>query len=237
VPVVADPLRVRALRAWLPDHPDIDCIILDDGFQHRRAARDLDLVLIDAERPALRDRMLPAGHLREPPAALGRADAVVVTRADEVQADLASLIERHHGRPPIAWSRHMWPEVHVFDPKDGEQSEPIEWLQGRRVVTMLGVGHPESIERQLQRAGARLVAAVPASDHEHYTRATIAMARGMCEGADALVTTGKDWVKIRRLLDWRKWPSPIIVPRLRVDVFDGADALRALVRRVVRGEA
>ncbi|MHC4129055.1 MAG: tetraacyldisaccharide 4'-kinase, partial [Planctomycetota bacterium] len=78
--VVADPDRVGALRAFLPAHPDVDCVLLDDGFQHRHLHRDLDLVLIDATRDTMTDRLLPRGYLREPLSNLRRADAVVVTR-------------------------------------------------------------------------------------------------------------------------------------------------------------
>jgi tetraacyldisaccharide 4'-kinase len=236
VPVVADPRRADALRRWLPDHRDIDCVILDDGFQHRQLHRDLDVVLVDAERPALGDRLLPAGHLREPAGSLQRAGAVVITRAASIDPALARAVERHHGRPPLAWSRHAWPSVRVLEPGVGDGFEPASWLSGKRVVTMLGVGHPASIRRQLERAGANVVTVVPATDHEDYTRAKIAMARGFCDGADALVTTGKDWVKIRGLLDWRTWPSPIVVPQLRLEILDGAEDLRDRLRQAVRLE-
>ncbi len=108
VPVVADPDRLSALRRFLDANPAVDSVLLDDGFQHRRLARDLDLVLIDATRETLGDRLLPAGFLREPPSALRRADAVVVTRAVRVDDAIAAKIRAAHGRPPVAWSRHVW---------------------------------------------------------------------------------------------------------------------------------
>jgi tetraacyldisaccharide-1-P 4'-kinase len=78
---------------------------------------------------------------------------------------------------------------------------------------------------------------VPCGDHERYDRAALALARSQCEGADALVITGKDWVKIRRLLNERPWPCPIVVPELRIDFLEGRAALEALVWRSVRREA
>ena len=103
VPVAADPDRVRSIGEHLARDPAIDCVVLDDGFQHRRLARNLDLVLVDATQRIFGERLLPAGYLREPVTALRRADAVVVTRAGSIDERLAASIERAHGAPPIAW--------------------------------------------------------------------------------------------------------------------------------------
>jgi tetraacyldisaccharide 4'-kinase len=227
VPVVANPDRLAALRAFLSQDRAVDCVLLDDGFQHRRIDRDLDLVLIDASRDTLHDRLLPAGHLRESPASLERADAVVVTRADAVDSALADMIKRHHGRPPLAWCRHAWTSLAVHEP--GRRCEPVQWLRGKRVLTLLGVGHPSSIIEQLEQAGATVAANVPARDHEQYERPKLALAASLCEGVDAMVMTGKDWTKARALIDWSTWPVPVVVPALAIDVFEGADLLRQLV--------
>ena len=80
LPLAVGADRVVSLEA-LRKKSAFDCVVLDDGFQHRRIARDLDIVLIDATRPGLDDRLLPAGRLREPPSSLARADIVLVTRA------------------------------------------------------------------------------------------------------------------------------------------------------------
>ena len=90
-------LVAPAPTAWpeaarmLAAHPEISCFVLDDGFQHRLAGRDLDLVLVDATNPWGYDRMLPRGLLREKKAGLRRADAVIVTRADRVDAGELAL--------------------------------------------------------------------------------------------------------------------------------------------------
>lgn len=86
VPVVAQPDRISGLRALFATEVgrDVDVVLLDDGFQHRRLARDLDIVLVDATRSPFEDRLLPAGYLREPPASLERAQAVVITHAEAV---------------------------------------------------------------------------------------------------------------------------------------------------------
>ena len=229
VDVVADPDRVSALRAYLPGRRDVDCVVLDDGFQHRRLNRDLDVVLIDASRRTLGDRLLPAGTLREPLTCLRRCDAVVVTRADGVDDVLSDGIERRHGRPPVAWSRHTWTGLVVHEGEASPRDEPVKWLDGRRVLTLLGVGHPHAIERQIESHGATIAASIPAGDHELYDRQKVRVVRGLCGGVDAVVVTAKDWVKLRHLIDLPDWPIPIVVPELRIDVFSGHDALLELM--------
>jgi len=233
VHVVADPDRVGALRAFLPAHPDVDCVLLDDGFQHRRLHRDLDLVLIDATQDTMNDRLLPKGYLREPLANLRRADAVVVTRAASVDGDLAASIERHHGRPPVAWARHAWTRLQVAAPGRGREDAQVAWLRGKKVVTLLGVANPAPVLGQLEAAGATVVCNIPARDHERYERPKLVLARSLCEGADALVMTGKDWVKARHLIDLPSWPVPVVVPWLEIEVFEGAERLEALVLEAV----
>jgi tetraacyldisaccharide 4'-kinase len=229
VHVVARPDRVGALGAFLPAHPEVDCVLLDDGFQHRRLRRDLDLVLIDASRDTMNDRLLPWGFLREPLANLRRADAVIVTRAASVDGDLAAQVTRHHGRPPVAWARHVWTRVQVIEPDRTQESIDVQWLDGKRVVTLLGVGNPAPVFRQLEAAGATVARDIPARDHERYERSKLVRAHGLCQGADALVMTGKDWAKAKHLIDLPTWPVPIVVPWLEIDVFEGLDALKALV--------
>ncbi len=231
VPVAANPDRVAGVRAALAERPSIDCVLLDDGFQHRRLKRDLDLVLVDASRDTLVDRLLPAGHLREPPRSLERADAVVVTRARRLDPALGEAIAKHHGRAPVAWSRHTWSSLAVWGPR--RRCEPVEFLRGRRVLAMLGVGHPGSIIDQLEEAGAEVSVSMPVADHERYDRPKLALARSLCAGVDLMFMTAKDRVKVEPLTDLGAWPVPVVVPELVIDVFDGAEALRALILETV----
>ncbi len=234
VPVVADPDRVGALRSFLHQYPDFDCVVLDDGFQHRRLARNLDLVLIDATRDTMRDQLLPRGWLREPLASLRRADAVIVTRADKVDDALATEVRRWYGKPPLAWASHAWTGLAVYDHDDRSRDQPVEWLDGKRVVTLLGVGNPMSVRRQIEAAGAVIVSDLPARDHQRYDGSTLSAVKSLCNGVDAVVTTSKDWVKVRRLAALKTLPVPIAVPRLEIDVFDGAKALTTMIEHHVQ---
>ncbi len=235
VPVLADPDRLGALRDFLRRAKGIDCVLLDDGFQHRRVRRDLDLVLIDASRGTLRDRLFPAGFLREPPASLQRADAVIVTHARDVDNSFAVEIAGHHTKPPIAWSRHAWSAIGVYAGGGPPAREEVGWLRGKRVLTLLGLGNPGPVFEQLEAAGATVAANIPARDHEPYDRARMAVARTLSEGVDAFVMTAKDWVKARHLIDLPTWPVPVVVPRLEIEVFCGAEELEDLLGRAFSG--
>jgi tetraacyldisaccharide 4'-kinase len=233
VPVVADPDRVGVLRSFLQRYPEFDCIVLDDGFQHRRLARNLDLVLVDATRDTMQDRLLPRGWLREPLASLRRADAVIVTRAQAVDDELATAVRRSHGKPPIAWSRHAWMGLSVYDGTNRGDDVQVGWLDGKRVVTLLGIGNPLSVRRQIEGVGAVIASNIPARDHQRYDPETLEAVKSVCKGVDAVVVTSKDWVKLRRLGAVESLPVPIVVPRLEIDVFDGGAALATMIEHAV----
>jgi len=231
VPVVAAPDRYAALRAFFAETTGVDVVLLDDGFQHRRLHRDLDLVLIDATRDTPNDRVLPAGYLREPLAGLARADAVVITHAAATDADLAAAVVAHHGRPPLAWTDHRWREIRRIDGA-GATTIPVASLAGLRVVTLLGVGNPDAVRAQLGRAGATIVADVPARDHARHDARTLDRLRTLARGTDAIVVTWKDWVKLRDVIDSFDWPAPLLVPIVDIEIVDGETALLDLVRSV-----
>lgn len=234
VPIVADPDRHAALTEFLQNRSDVDCVVLDDGFQHRQLHRDLDLVLLDASANTFDDVMLPAGRLREPLGSLRRADGVIVTRCGAVDPSIGERVQQFHGGAPVAWAEHRWSGLLIIE-RGEQRCEDVRWLDGRRVLTLLGVGHPRSVEAQIKAAGARIAARIPARDHERYDRATLVTARGLCEGVDAMVMTAKDWVKVRRLIDSRDWPSVIVVPVLEMHVHQGEPALRELLRSAMPG--
>lgn len=230
--------RRRAIESVRRRDPRINVAILDDGFQHWRIARDLDLVLVDATRPGLEEGMLPAGRRREPRSALRRADAVIVTRAERVDPRLESRIVRWHGRAPIAWCRHAWRSLRVFDPcTRGETAErPVEWLAGKRVEVLAGIAHPEALLGQVAAVAgaASWLARLP--DHAHYDAATVRqwIDAAAHRGAGAIVTTMKDWVKIEPLLEAPGRAPPFVVPRLEIDFIAGEAALRARLEAIAR---
>lgn len=232
-PVAVGADRRAAIERLLRHDPTVDALVLDDAFQHRGVARDLDLVLVDALRPAIDGALLPLGWLREPAGALGRAGAVVVTRASGIDAALAACIAHHHGRPPVAWARHAWQGLRIAG-QGSETAESVAWLRGREVRVVAGIGHPEAFVAQVEAAGARVVAVSRVADHQAYAPGFLArLAAGRpCD----LVCTGKDWVKLA------VEPVPqgmrVIRPVLQVGFEQGAEQLRALLRdALARGDS
>lgn len=235
VPVVARPDRAAGLVDMFatPEGRAIDRVVLDDGFQHRRLARDVDIVLIDACRPPDRDALLPAGLLREPVGSLQRADAVVITHAEMVgTGDLESLVRRvgQWTRPgtPIGIAEHRWTGLDRHD----ENSERLEteWLRGRSVVAACGIGRPQGFLTSLDTAGARVVASVVLPDHDPFTERTVARIRELerTHTPEAVVVTPKDWTKLAgRDLGW----GAVVVPQLELRFSAGEEAVAEIVRR------
>lgn len=215
VAVVVDADRVRG-AATARRRFNVDCLVLDDGFQHRRLRRDLDVVLIDAMNPWGGGAMLPAGRLREPPAALRRASLVVVTRVNLVeQPALAVILQRVRAVAPAASILQSRLVVERLTATDAT-SRPPDALSGRPVMAVSGVGNPASFSALLARYGARLAAAREFRDHYAYGRAdaVAVAAAARRSAAEWVVTTRKDWVKLLPL-----WQSLCDAPPLvRVDV-------------------
>ena len=234
IPVQADSSRVRGARAVLAAHPDTGVFVLDDAFQHRKARRDLDLVLIDATRPFGFGRLLPRGLLREPLRSLRRADAVIITRADRVDgATLEKLdrrITRVTGRAPIAHAVHHWAELRI-----GHEARDVAWLSSHAVLGVSGIGNPADFEAKLRGAAGRVVGMVTFDDHHAYTRSEVQGILNHAEerGAEAVVTTQKDWVKWRRLAGGTKARLPVVRPIVRMAFLDGGDALDEMLREAV----
>ncbi len=194
-------------------HPDV--FLLDDGFQHRQLWRDLDLVLIDSTAPFGGRELLPLGRLREPLSALGRAHAILITRAEpsDRQEGLQQEIRRHNPRAPIFFAR-LEPAAWV-DASTGEE-RPLNFLRHRPACAFCGIGNPRSFFGALETLGLTLVARVTFPDHHRYTLSDLARLR-----AEILVTTEKDVVNLPSI------PPSLYWLKTRVCI-EGAEALLAL---------
>lgn len=247
VPIVAQPDRLAGLRKLLVAADPVtrpDCVVLDDGFQHRRIARDLDIVLIDASRSPFVDRVLPAGWLREPVEGLGRAGMVVVTHAELVQAHEVESIDAgvrnaRRGRGVDAVARHLW--TGLIEGEPGEV-RPLDWLLGKRVVASCAIGNPKgflhSLGQTLGDAG-QLAATLVLPDHDPYGReVALTLARMAADAAaQAIVVTDKDWSKLRGYPAETWGGVPIIRPRLAMGFERGAAAIEERVLGAAGGAA
>ncbi len=233
--VEPNPDRVAAAAIALSEDPSITCFVLDDGFQHRRAKRDLDLVLIDATNPWGFGHLLPRGLMREPRSALRRADAIIVTRADQVPpAALAKLdqeIKQLTGKAPIAHVEHAWQALR--DHKD--KRLPLQVIAGQKVMGVVGIGNPAAFANTLAQHAGTVVHCEQLPDHHRYTRAQLLRLIDLATaaGASALVTTEKDWVKWSLLLEDQTLQLPIYRAELAMRFRDGQSELEALIDRAV----
>ncbi len=234
-PIIAQPNRMQGLRTRCAQDSQIDCCVLDDGFQHRMIHRVLDLVTIDATQDTFNDRRLPMGYLRELPMALARSDGVIVTRAKVFDSALSAQIESITGSAPLAWTQHVW-EHFIQHEAAGERRCAIEQLHRKRVVTALGVGNPASVRQQVLDNGAEIVQDVPLSDHQVYDANVLSQIQRACQEADALLVTAKDWVKLQHVIELDTFPVPILVPELRIEFLRGSEFLEARVVETIRSE-
>lgn len=180
VPVIVHPDRYRAgLQAEHQFHTQIH--LLDDGFQHRQLARSFDLVLVDPQ--DLDDRLLPAGRLREPPAALARASAVIWLGAEAECEEAARRLRRFTSAPVFVGSK---------------QARPLAGDAPRRLFGFCALARPESFRSTLQTLGVELAGWRSFRDHHAYSEADLqALQRAAAQcGAEGLITTEKDAVKL-----------------------------------------
>ncbi|NBP50975.1 MAG: tetraacyldisaccharide 4'-kinase [Actinobacteria bacterium] len=233
VPHVADRDRVAAVRRAATDHR-ARVVLLDDGFQHRRLGRSLDIVTIDATDPFGGGRIFPRGLLREPIRSLARADAVVVTRSDMADAATLETIDRViakscGGRRPGVWaeSRHGPTRLRSWS----GTTEPVGSLAGRRVVAVSGIGNPAPFRATLERLGAIVVAHRTFPDHHPYDDADReAIGRDAARrGVEWVVTTLKDLVKLR--ID-RLGDVPLAAVEIELSITRGREQLERLLAGV-----
>lgn len=228
VAVLADAERARGVQRAAQGGADI--AILDDAFQHRRAARDADVVLVSADRWTGAVRLLPAGPFREPLDSLQRASLVIVTVKAASEATVRETVRaiRAATAAPVT-SVDLAPTAFVNVITHEEQ--PLSAWRGRRVLTVSAIGDPGAFAAQLARLGVATEPRVFA-DHHPFDAADVSRLVQAAAGFDAVVCTLKDAVKLGP-----QWPgsacslwylSQSVVPR------DGADALDALVRSVLQ---
>ncbi len=241
VPVVAQPDRIAGLRALFEMDPVVDCVILDDGFQHRQLARDVDVVLIDASSPPYRDALLPRGYLRDPVKSLSRGDAVVVTHREMVSggqlAELVGWIKSQVPGCPVAVASHVWSSATVYrradDGWEAEECE-IDALKGRVMLGVCAIGNPGGFLTQIERVGWGLVDSVVLGDHDPFDASAI---ETVCQRLKAtkvsvICMTRKDWVKAKDRLEGCI-DCRVVVPELGLGFASGADELRSLIEGVV----
>jgi tetraacyldisaccharide 4'-kinase len=227
-PVVAAVDRVRGIREAIAQ--GVDVVVLDDAFQHRRAARDADVVLVNADAWSGLPRLLPAGPWREPLRSATRATLVIITRkiasratVDDVRRALANAAPR----VPVA-TAYLAPGD-LRSTATG-QTLPLHVLQGADLTAIAAIAHPDSFFKQLTELGA-VVRPHSFSDHHAFTRREARDLAASASSSDFVVCTLKDAVKLESL-----WPAEAgslwyVSQRLRIE--DGHDHIERLLDDLV----
>jgi tetraacyldisaccharide 4'-kinase len=216
------------LGDWVLARFPVDCLVLDDGFQHRGLYRDVNLLLVDATDVEGLAALVPAGRLREPLRAAARATAIVVTRAD-VPAQVTAVCRKLRA----ALGSMPDPIQAVFRPEGllsvtTGVSQPLSWSKGKTAVLCSGVGNAGSFRSLVEQMGIKILGEVAYVDHHGYTSQDVDLLRGKAVElrAELIVTTEKDACKLAELLEpTDSWWAV----RLSTYVTVGEDRLRQVV--------
>jgi tetraacyldisaccharide 4'-kinase len=222
--VIANPNRIAA-GLWAIENLETEVFVLDDGFQHLRLARDLDIVTIDATNPFGKGSLLPYGRLREPLSGLSRAGCVVITRTEQVEewATTKEVVRRVAGAVPVFSSRMVTSEVREL----AGMKLDSERLLTQPLGAFGGVGNPESFFQHLRRANFSLAFTRAFPDHHRYKQSDIdtLVEKAKSVRATGLITTAKDAIKLAAL----KFEIPCYVLEIQIRI-DHEDLLVKMIR-------
>jgi tetraacyldisaccharide 4'-kinase len=198
VHIIVNPNRVEgAHHAIALDF--VDVLIMDDGLQHRRLCRDLDIIAIDATNPFGYNRLLPAGLLREPISALKRAQCAIITRCDQVPLSELDRLETTLAstNPHLVLARSIHAPNKIFY-LDGSETT-VQALKGKRLFAFCGIGNPNAFFSTVRQAGATIAGTRVFNDHYHCTLSDIDNLHRQALEADAemLLTTEKNFFDVQ----------------------------------------
>lgn len=231
--IVVNPDRLAGAEKAIAAH-GVRTLVMDDGFQHRRLARDVDIVAIDASEPFGYARVLPAGLLREPLKSLRRASAAVITRYNQSQPENIEQIRQVLGKfmpgKPIARAVHKPLRAATIRDKTID----FEKLAGKRVFAFCGIGNPNAFFETLRELALNIAGTKVYNDHHRYTDSDVSkiyeQAR-YCE-ADIILTTQKDWTKTA-LLSLDKFDVPFAYLVVELEFVRGSEDITALIDEAV----
>jgi tetraacyldisaccharide 4'-kinase len=210
-------------------------LIMDDGFQHRRLARDVDIVTIDATEPFGCEKLLPAGFLRESVNSLKRADAVVITRSTQVAHQKIQEIKRRISEinPDIVFA------TAVHEPRCAklikDETVSLAQLAKKKIYAFCGIGNPDAFFQTLGELALNIVGTRVYNDHHRYTASDIEAITSDAgdKQAEMVITTQKDWIKTA-LLCMEKFDIPIAFLAVELEFVAGQREITALVDGAIK---
>ena len=204
VPIIAGKCRYLAGQVAL-ERFNVDVLLLDDGFQHRQLARDVDVLTVPATHPfGDPEGLLPVGSLREPPTALRRADLILLTHTDtpNISSQAKKAVKQLAPNALILESIHQPTHLYPLGPENSKEDTnvriDIKELKGKRLLAVCGIGNPDAFVATLMRCFPESVELLAFPDHHVYTEADRRHihAAFQTSGADLIVTTQKDEQKL-----------------------------------------
>lgn len=225
IPIIVGKQRYLTGKAAI-DRFKSNVLILDDGFQHRQLARDVDILTIDATQPYGTGALLPIGTLREPISALQRADIILLTRTDAVDSNIAKLkaeLNRLAPNTPILESKHQPTSLYWLNHTDKHTKMPIENLTNKRLLAVCGIGNPDAFVATLGKYHPEAVELYAFPDHHVYTESDLQKIQYQMQlcGAEWVVTTQKDEQKLVPL----STELPIVVLAIELVIAEGEAVL------------
>ena len=214
---------LEAIKRW-----QVEVIVLDDGFQHRQLARDLDIVTVDASQPYGTNMPLPSGTLREPKSSLKRADLILLTRVDQTNdlERVRSQLKKYAPKVPIAESIHAPRSLRRI----GSQSPfDLSLLANKNVLAVCGIAHPVSFLKTLQSLNVRSAALLDFFDHNDYIPEDFELISQAALKADLVVTTEKDEQKLLALSE-----IPVFVLSVALELLTGKELLEKLLNKRIK---
>lgn len=173
-----------------------DTLLLDDGFQHIKLYRDVDILLYDVSIPQQGLRLFPEGVLREPLSAMQLAQVIILTHTDMV-TDISPYMDMIKGLNPLAL---ILTSIHLplcLINSQGNDSYPLSLIKGKTILACSGIGSPESFEHSLRQFEPEQIIPLRFPDHHLYDSACLMRIKEMAKGADMVVTTEKDMVRLK----------------------------------------
>jgi len=214
----------------------IDVFILDDGFQHFKLKRDLDIVAVDTMFPCVNGQLIPRGFLREPLNALKRAGLIVLTKADFGKVNIENIRQKVSSLCPqvlIAESVHQ--PVSLLDARDSKGSQPLSFLEKRNICCFSAIASPESFEKTLIGLGAQVVKNFAFRDHHVYDSGDVQAINRYCQEKHitAIVTTQKDAVKLNQYLHGFDRALMVFILEIKIDITRGRDEIEKRISRLL----
>jgi tetraacyldisaccharide 4'-kinase len=231
IPVFCSTKRVKAGKVAVEEFK-CEILILDDGFQHRYLARDLDVVMLDARSPFGNGRLFPRGIMRERDSALARAQVLVLSRFDHSEDALKGREDLLREWPDKRIARAAHRPVRLFAAAD-QRERPLSSLKDSSLAAFAGIGRPDDFFKTVQSLGARLVYAAALPDHHPITPELLSSLVREASGLkpELWLTTEKDWVRLPHLVPegMELW-----VVAVEVDLEEDGLQLTTAVRRVLK---